>query len=323
MALYLPICFLAINPFRTYSLLTLDRILSVSVNQKHYAFAVKPKPLFKYQVTNPTISDFTESYNFFSSHPLISNVTHEALDLSLTLDFLQAIDTISNKRQQEILLYETFAKVLAYRDLVKGQEIPHFKVDEVFDLGSGMPAFGLIPTDAGRAPILLFRGTDFSLSSTRGIASILSDLDPKGPGLSAFFEGRPKIHAWLVKVAQDYPKSKLVGCSLGGAIAIYTYLYENEWINQEEESCIFNPPGVASKIFRIWEETPHESLSVYVTEGDLIPKIGKLVGSLYQLAPSEPLRPIAAHVSLASASKEYKLQEIDLAAENLTRRFSR
>lgn len=332
MALCLPIFFLVVNPLRSYSLLTLDRIFSITFNQSQYAYALKTPPESTiFTVKSDAILNFAKNYSFFSSHPLVSNVTQDPSDLHLTLQLLEGIDKdIEDPLQKELIVHEVLAKVLAYRDLSLGQEISipcaqglvPFLVDCVFDLGSGMPAYGLLPTVSGVAPILLFRGTDFSISSGRGVASIISDIDPKGPGLSAFFEARPHIHAWLVA----HPKPKLVGCSLGGALAIYTYLYERPWINTVESSSIFNPPGVATKIYRLWEglaPSDQSSLNVYVTRGDLIPKIGKLLGNLYQLSTPHRLYPIAAHVTLITAEPQYTQSSIDLTSENLTRRFSR
>src|SRR5207249_1381181 len=133
---------------------------------------------------------------------------------------------------------ELLSKVLAYRDLQLGQtiQIPveikgkivleTFTVDHLFDIWQGMPAFGLIPKKKNLSSLLLFRGTDFSLISKRGIASVMSDLDPSGPGLKAFFHARKEIGGWLQAVQAQGKPARVMGFSLGGALAAYTFIYE-------------------------------------------------------------------------------------------------
>ena len=77
-------------------------------------------------------------------------------------------------------------------------EMVQYEVDAVFDLWSKIRAFGLVNVSAScGAPILLFRGTDFSVLSEGGRASIISDLDPKGPGRTLFEKAEPELHKWL------------------------------------------------------------------------------------------------------------------------------
>ena len=75
-----------------------------------------------------------------------------------------------------------------------------------------MPAFGLVPIEKGKVPpILLFRGTDLSLGSTRSWASVISDLNTSGPGLFTFRNAQIKIHDWLTKVASYGIKARAIG----------------------------------------------------------------------------------------------------------------
>lgn len=326
---------------RSKALFQFDKMLSWTFDAERYGYVLKtPLKPEVFEIKDLNILQFTKNHNYFSDdHPLVSKVSSNPTDLLLTLQLLQEIHlSIKEDKQRELITNEVLAKVLAYRDLPLGQEIPiphrnnqliTFEVDTLFDLGKGMPAFGLVPQNKGAAaPLLLFRGTDVSILSERGLASILSDLDPKGPGLSVFLQSRAMLHNWLSKVAETHAKAKLIGCSLGGALATYAYLYEYPLISENplDPSAIFNPPGISKKIFQEWEKIPKEKkafFEVFVTRGDLIPKIGRLVGNVSEISPSRSLLPIAAHVTLISAEPTYTLNAIDLEGENQSQRFSK
>jgi len=293
-----------------------------------------------FHVSDSHILHFATQYSYFSDdHPLIAKVTNDPADLNLTQELLKEIHhSIKEDKQRTLMTDEVLAKILAYRELKKGQEIliPSqnnqlltFEVDELFDLGKGMPAFGLISKNKGEAPsFLIFRGTEMSILSRRGLASIISDLDPKGAGLSLFLKSQPAIHTWLKKTVTLHPKIKIIGFSLGGSLALYTYLYEYALIkNNSFESCtIFNPPGVSEKIFDLWKSLSRNhqmKVKVFVTKGDLIPKIALLLGDIYQLSIDSSLLPIAAHTLLISAQPTYYQNVVDIELENHSNRFFR
>lgn len=326
---------------RSKALGSIDKMLSWVFDQKHYSYCLKT-PLQEETFVNnhPKLITFSKHHGYFSSdRPLVGKVTKDQKDVKVTLQLLQTIHkVIKDPKMRALTTGEILTKVLAYRNLKKDQEISipsasgslvPFKVDELFDLWDGMPAFGLIPQISDEsAPILLYRGTDLSLLSQRGLASILSDFDTKGPGLSAFLHARKSIHEWLKKVALSGQKARVMGFSLGGALAAYTLLYEHELINLDrlESSYAFNPPGISKKSFRRWERlSPEERppFTVFVTRGDLISKIGWLSGDVYELSLSSPLYPIAAHVTLLSGEPLYHQYQVDLLLENHSHRFSR
>lgn len=213
----------------------------------------------------------------------------------------------------EIAIAEILTKVLAYRDLKKGQTISIpietdgklalqlFTVDHVFNLWHGMPAFGLIPKSPGVASILLFRGTDFTFMSTRGWASVLSDLDRSGPGLHAFRHAQADISSWLKKTAALAKKARAMGFSLGGALATYTFLYENELLSDCSSIAVCGP-GLTDELIKDWHALPNarqKSFESYVNLGDIVPKAGKQFGTVYCLSvPGVPKPPVSAHTML-------------------------
>ena len=198
----------------------------------------------------------------------------------------------------------------------KKAKLIEYEVDEVLDLWQGMPAFGLTPVGKGAPPILLFRGTDFSFTSKSSWASILSDFDLSGAGLTTFRSSQKKIHAWLEKVS-PFGKAKVMGFSLGGILAIYTAIFENVLIDQ----CVaFNAPGVSKAIFSEWkDQSSSPPIRLYATQGDLVSRFGNMVGNAFELSSKVPLGPIEAHTKIMTAKSPVLLNPIDVEKENLTR----
>lgn len=258
--------------------------------------------------------NFSKTYAFSSrTRPLIGRVSNKPEDLHSALNLLTVInEKIENPTQRLFVTGEILAKIIAYRDLVKGQELKiplensfkPFIVDEIFDLWNGMPAFGLTPEDKEDSAILLFRGTDVSLKSRRSFCSIISDLDFAGPGFSVFSKARQKIRKWLKKVK----KTRTVGFSLGGVFAAYTIIYENSFISKEP-SLAFNAPGVSKKVFKEWKrlQSPPPFL-VFIVKRDPISKIGYLCGNVY--VASLKKGPLKSHISLISAEQTYSLKKL-------------
>ena len=326
---------------RSKALESIDKMIGWAFDQKKYIYALKT-PLQEETFTNDSSQLITlakDNSYFSSEYALVGRVTEDKKDIETTLGWLRTIHKeIQDPRKRTFAASEILTKVLAYRDLKKGMEIPipvasgeltSFKVDVLFDLWDGMPAFGLVPIESsGAAPILLFRGTDLSLLSQRGLASIISDFDTKGPGHSAFLHARSDIRRWLEKMASKGPKARVMGFSLGGTLAAYTLLYEQQYVNEDESepSFAFNPPGVSKKIYKKWEKLSSENrppLVVFVSRGDLISKIGWLFGEVYELSVDLFLYPIAAHVTLVSGQPLYRKYLIDLSLENQSHRFWR
>ncbi len=316
----------------------LDEAFSLLFSQEARSYPVintAEKKSFKN--SDPQILGFEKEYGFFSDvDPIVGRVTSDQKDLLATITLLKTIyEKIKDPFQCEMMTAEVISKVLAYRDLREGHlvtmptmgkrgkvELVSFIVDKLFDLWHGMPAFGLVPQEKGSAaPLLLYRGTDLSITSERGWASIMSDLEMQDPGFSAFYHGKGEIHAWLEKVAKNGKKARVMGVSLGGIFVFYTLLYEKELINNEIASFSFNAPGVSRELLQDWsDQRSHPAFWVLVTQGDAVAKYGRLPPKSYLLFNGEKLGPIDAHTRLFTLSPSYFLQAIDTKAENEKRR---
>lgn len=263
------------------------------------------------------LKEFETKYGYFSPHrPTVGKVPAAKDDITLVCSLLKSLyEGELNRGHLEYAVVEVLTKVLAYRDLQKGQVIhipvivsgkwalEPFTVDSVFDIWKGMPAFGLVPQRPGVASILLFRGTDFSLLTQRGWASIMSDLDIDGPGLGAFQRSRQKLRKWLQNVRDGGREARTMGFSLGGALAAYLFIYENALLSPENSFALCSP-GVADKVIEAWRALPSErqqGFVSYVNTGDIIPKVGKMFGTVYCLTPRQTLRPLRAHTVLMSS----------------------
>ncbi len=255
---------------------------------------------------------FSENYGYFSEvHPLVGKFTPNKQDIDITLNILKIIH---EKLAGDLRIHATneiLSKVLAYRDLKEKMEIPipiddgkltTYTVDTVFNLWHGMPAFALLPKDNESAsPLLIYRGTEFSL---KGWGSILSDLDFKGPGFSAFRKAQPSIHAWLEKIGK---KTRVLGFSLGGALTAYTLLFEKDLISS---AVAFNMPGLSLKNYQKWQTLENlPPFTVYLTQGDFVAKIGRTIGNLRICSLPERMKPLTAHTTLISFASTFYLSK--------------
>lgn len=324
--------------FRTSFLQSFDKMLATlfasPMRTYSYEEASEGEVL---QNRDPYILHFDPTYGYFSeTRPLVGRVTENSADLTLAIELLLKIhNKILDPQQCEIMATEVITKLVAYRALKPGMIIPFpyvdlqrgptvvlYRVDEVIDLWRGMPAFGLVPQKKGSAPpILLFRGTDFSLVTEKGWASIISDLEIHDPGLSTFHHGQPEIHAWLAKVAKQGEKARVMGFSLGGILAAYTLLYEGDLVNSQQASISYNAPGVSREILHEWfQASSRPPFLVFITDGDLVPKYGLLLGQTFLLMQEELPAPLKAHTELITLSSFYRLQNMSPIHENETRK---
>jgi hypothetical protein len=317
---------------RLRALMSMDRFLSWSASDdlKTYALAF---PLREETLRDgvPELKTFADKYSYFSpTWPIVAKVTSDPEDLELTCCLLKAL---YEKGGLQISVAEVLAKVLAYRDLKGGQRIKipvelsgkisleSFTVDRVFNLWNGMPAFGLVSDRKGVPSLLLFRGTDFSLDSRRSFASIMSDLELAGPGLHAFHKAQKELDLWLKKVQRQGKASRVLGFSLGGALAAYTFIYENEWL-AESGSVAFCAPGVAQAVIEDWQllsKEKQQGFISYVNTGDIIPKVGKLFGAAYCLTAPRTFKPLTSHTMLMTSEPTFTKALIDVAKENASR----
>lgn len=313
---------------RLKALQNLDLLLSWSFSEKQKTYPLQ-EPLQEKRIERdlPKLREFLEKYSYFSSvHPIIAKVTSDEKDIELAQSLLKIIFESGAKGEYlEIAVAEALTKVLAYRDLKEGQiiHIPidckgsvvyePFTVDKVFDIWHGMPAFGLIPEKVGIASILLFRGTDFSLDSERGWASLLSDLSLAGPGLSAFQHAQDQISEWLKKVIPLGKKAIAMGFSLGGALAAYTYIYENASLSDQGSIAVCSP-GVGEKVLEDWLLLPDQrkkGFVSYVYTGDIVSKVGHLFGTVYCLSTPRCYKPLTAHTTLICSEKVITMSLVD------------
>ncbi len=283
-------------------------------------------------LTNPSpeLKSFADHYGYHSpDFPLIGKQTKDHQDLLISRQLLAFIQKVEfSPELHELLILELIAKLFAYREMPKNYSIDLPKqdgtiltyfVDEVFDLWQGMPAFGLLPKDKRKAaPILLIRGTNFSLGSKAGIASLLNDLDPKGPGFHAFNNSKETITQWLLKNSSPV-KPRAIGYSLGGSIAYYWLIEEPSLFNTDPAfaSIVFNPPGLPRSHFKLLEKISNfPALRSYVNCGDAVSKIGVLFGDTYELSTTEHLSPLNSHTMLMTAQPICLINKIDTEKEN-------
>lgn len=294
-------------------------------------YALKKEP-FVYENPSEPFTRFGKTYREkMASKGIICRVTPHFEDIEKASQILKMLyETVEDPQMCEWAVSEVLAKVMAYRNLKKGHTIPlpmrnskggieiaTYVVDRVFDLWNKVHAFGLVRFDAlAGAPILLFRGTDFSFMNEGGRASIISDLDPKGPGYSLFEKGKKSLHEWLKN--QNQP-GRLIGHSLGGAIAAYTLIHEEALISRApyESSYAFNFPGISQKQAETWDALQEKPAFLgFVCRGDLVSKLGNLFGKIYEISLETPLSPIRAHEMLLFSQPRGTLYEVDLSEEN-------
>lgn len=287
------------------------------------------KPLI-YKEKSSALNRFVSLHGYFSCYkPLVGLVTEDPSDMRPIQEVFNALVKEKNRDWVELVVQEILSKAVAYRTLQKGMKITlpvfisrkikkvEFVVDEVLDLWQGMPAFGLLPVKKDVHPILLFRGTDFSFVSKSSWASILSDFDLAGAGLTTFKGSEKKIQMWLDKASSFGKKSHVMGFSLGGILAIYTAVFQPELV----DSCIaFNSPGVSKSVFQTWKELKSSpSIYIYATQGDLISRFSKMVGKAFEISDKTSMGPIKAHTQIMLAESPISIFPIDIEKENKTR----
>ncbi len=293
----------------------MDRIMTWVYGSPQYSLE---EPIVEELIENesPTLVTFSRNHGFFSWSPLIATVSDKGSELALLSELLEKVHVeITSPDQRMFTTAELLSKVVAYRDLKVGERIPlpmvtrdlkpvlvSYRVDTVFNLWKGIPAFGLIAEDPDFEPILLFRGTDFFSGTERSFYSILSNLDQRGVAFSLFQKGASAIHAWLKTMSENGVPATVIGYSQGGALAIYTAIFERDYVG---EVIAFNPPGVSQEIQTEWRNLSLP-LTLFISQGDFVSKKGSLIGKIYVLFV-EPLRaPIAMHVTLVSGEPTYR-----------------
>ena len=146
--------------------------------------------------------------------------------------------------------------------------------------------------------------------STSGIASMVTDLDPEGPGFKVFLKSRKDLQEYLSEQGKK-SKPRVMGYSLGGSLASYLLLFDYNLLNTSEEypSVIFQAPGIYDKNLEMWEMIkPEERPGIlnFVAAGDLVSKVGTSLGNVIKLSLKEPLPPISAHTQLYFSQKHLR-----------------
>jgi len=312
-----------------------ERMLALIFNYPSRCFVKLEDGELK-EIVNPCseLKYFSDHFGVYSlSKTMIGKVTSDKADIDIANHLLKAIHTkIKDPFHADAATAEVLCKVIAYRPLAEGDvlnvpipndegemELVAYSADAPLPLWKKVCAFGL--RAKGYPPLLLFRGTEFTVRSEGGRASILSDLDPKGPGHALFIHSRPQIQEWLEKATREGHMARVFGHSLGGALASYTAIYEFSYIstNKLHTSYAFNPPGVDSGLLATWELIPEKKrpeFVTYVTRGDLISKFGELFGAVYELSSPNALSPVIAHETLLFSQPVCYIHRVDTHEEN-------
>ena len=173
-------------------------------------------------------------------------------------------------------IYEILAKELAYvfdnpaskTQVVTGLALAGYQDDQEFvDPTTGFQAIGLTSTTPGKAPVLVFRGTDQLIDDA-------ANSDPNGVGANQFAANKAAIDAWLTKVGTATVKPDIVGHSLGGALAQLTAA---EFTNKIGNVVTFNSPGVNTATATKFQQAGGDPQKVtqYIVQGDLVSLAGQ------------------------------------------------
>lgn len=163
-----------------------------------------------------------------------------------------------------------------------------------------------LPTVAGKAPIVSFRGT-----VPTKVETIIADLDPTGIGMYQFNPNRPMIEGQM-QAAATHGKVISAGHSLGGALA---QIAAATFAGCVSRIVTFQAPGVsremAQKLVDHNEQNPDDAIdsSHHRVENDLVPMGGQALtpGTIHnhQMQGGSRLsrNPLAAHLSMPLAQE--------------------
>jgi len=313
-----------------YSELLLAKLFSYS----SCCYALQPTSLpYVFEQPSARVFQFYKDHHYHAlTHPIIAKMTSSIQDTLLVCKlFKHILEDIKDEVLANLLTAEVLAKVLSYRNLQKDStlSIPiklenkqmvavPYKIDIIINLWQNVSCFGLLPLEKEHPPLLIFPGTDFSLLSKRGRASIINDLDPEGPGRSLFFHARSQIQAWLQK-ATTTTLCCLIGHSLGSILAAYVMIWDHEWISKTSNSFLFNYPGLELDMLQKWMEldTQKKPKTIgLIGRGDIVSKYGYLFSPSYEMALDSPQQPISSHTTLFFAHPFSQLHPIHINQEN-------
>jgi hypothetical protein len=201
------------------------------------------------------------------------------------------------------------------------RELVKYTIDTKFDLGKGIPAFGLVDPKGRHAPLLIFRPTNLEIQYVDSIFSLIANLNPKGPAHTEYTQSKSKIESWLKRVTNDgQNKARVMGYSQGGMLASYVLTYQSKWISAslDRPSFILDSPGLSFEVAKDWnrmQKKPH--VWSFVMRGDLIPKLGnQLIGKVFEIETTEKMSAVQSHKAVASLARRWKIREVDVDEEN-------
>lgn len=256
------------------------------------------------------------------THPIVATVSAGDADLTKSLfECLQSSTMPSNWK--DFFASEILAKIVAYRSLQQGDLFPVpfegkflvYEVDYVFNMGSGIPAYGLISKEG--PPLLIFRGSEFAFNA-RGRETLKANLDAEGPGYKMYLGIREELKRWLQKQNE---KAHVFGFSLGGILSAYALILDPTFF---AKGIAFNMPGISKKMLRMWNLLPIDErpqFQVYVNRGDGVSKVGLLFGEVFECILPRSQKPIRAHNALLLGNRTFEMRKINVDAENKSNRL--
>jgi len=185
---------------------------------------------------------------------------------------------------------EQLARAYAYRSPKEGELLQIYSADEkklvtyrveIIPLSEEIAAFGLRPSSADAAPILLFHGASPYPAGTAPTATVTTMLDPKGFGFSTYQSGKKNIEQWINKVS--HTKNVLVtGHSLGGNYAVYTAIDNPDAV---QNVYAFAPPKASSHYYEKWKQLINKPTILHFNApGDPATQLGqvRIVTAVYE-----------------------------------------
>lgn len=213
-----------------------------------------------------------------------------------------------------------------------------FKIESIFQSEAKIPCWGLIPVDEDDnpledesvSPIVLWRGTAPKLAAEGGIASVLQNLDARGPAYSMFDAHRGDLEKWLDRVTLGGEiKARTIGYSQGAALSTYTAVEFPEYLSNDFEkspSYAWCTPGINENHLALWDRLPIQlqqqpALVSTLTAKDPVSLTGENIVSARALFIESNVKyqgiDTKAHTQMITTRQEgYKISDILIHEEN-------
>ncbi len=288
----------------------------------------------------------TDWSSFFKKHPSSGwDITEPSFHGSKVVNIQQILWNIYQDIEDPMVMQAMVAQILSKKlvsgtgasvSLLLGQEIQipiinnnhkkelvTYTLDAKFDLWSQIPAYGFIPKSNGHPPLLIFRSTNTLLNEEGTVASLISNLHPKGPGWKLFKDSQSVVSNWLAQKNSEYETKGIVyGYSLGGAVASYFLTYYPHLFHQDvnHSSIVLDAPGIDKQIEADWQKVEAKpSVLLFVNQGDIIPKVGEaFIGRAFEVKTSSVLKGFDCHRALSFFDSQWQMIEISRQLENQT-----